>query len=208
MRRKPSAKKEMLTAYDRNLNSIGEYPRSEVHGKSMLHRTIRVWMVDKARDTIWFQKRSMSKSLFPGKYDPIATGHVDPGESARAAALRELREETGVDAGDGELIYAGDLPFPFERPDGKTDNELASVFVYAPEEIPELKTSDEVMGYASMRAKEYRFLLMIGASANADIYGLLEPDVAKKGCLETYDFCCLDEAEFALVNKALKSMAG
>ncbi|MFE6979424.1 NUDIX domain-containing protein [Streptomyces sp. NPDC057682] len=40
-------------------------------------------------------------------------GHVDPGETSRTAAARELAEETGVHAVPQELVRIG----PFDRPD-------------------------------------------------------------------------------------------
>jgi 8-oxo-dGTP diphosphatase len=37
-------------------------------------------------------------------YWSLPGGHIEPGETARAAALREAREETGVDAELGNLV--------------------------------------------------------------------------------------------------------
>ena len=47
----------------------------------------------------------------------LAAGKVESGESDRHAALRELQEETGYVAGDGELEHLGD--FKFVGSDGK-----------------------------------------------------------------------------------------
>src|SRR5437763_6195321 len=46
----------------------------------------------------------MTKDTFPGAWDSSASGHVDSGESYDACALRELREELGLE-----------LPSPPER---------------------------------------------------------------------------------------------
>jgi 8-oxo-dGTP pyrophosphatase MutT (NUDIX family) len=43
-------------------------------------------------------------------------GGVDPGESHREAALRELTEETGLVADDvGEMVYSETIPLPYDE---------------------------------------------------------------------------------------------
>lgn len=49
---------------------------------------------------------------FKGQW-ALPGGHVDPGETSRAAAARELAEEAGVYAAPDELQQVG----PFDRPD-------------------------------------------------------------------------------------------
>lgn len=50
------------------------------------------------------QKRSASKSFLPGAWD-VTAGAVDPGESGRQAAVRELQEELGLDIAGNELKF-------------------------------------------------------------------------------------------------------
>ena len=52
-------------------------------------------------------------------------GHIEPGETAQAAALRETREETGVDADIAGLVDVHDVIL--RRPDGS----LAAHYVIA-----------------------------------------------------------------------------
>lgn len=40
-------------------------------------------------------KRAVSESLYPGLWQPI-TGRMNPGEKAWEAAIREIKEETGI----------------------------------------------------------------------------------------------------------------
>ena len=73
----------------------GQRPRSEVHRLGLKHRAVHV-LVFNARGEIFLQKRSLKKDCFPGLWDSSASGHLEPGESYDACALRELREELGL----------------------------------------------------------------------------------------------------------------
>jgi isopentenyl-diphosphate Delta-isomerase len=46
---------------------------------------------------VFLQKRSMLKDRQPGLWDSSASGHVDSGENYDACAMRELREEIGLE---------------------------------------------------------------------------------------------------------------
>jgi isopentenyl-diphosphate delta-isomerase type 1 len=75
---------------------IGRLSRAEVHRQALRHRAIHV-LIFNARGEIFLQKRSMQKDNFPGRWDSSAAGHLDCGESYDACALREVKEELGID---------------------------------------------------------------------------------------------------------------
>ena len=75
---------------------IGQKPRSEIHRLKLNHRAVHV-LVFNSRVELFLQKRSMKKDCFPGAWDSSASGHVDSGESYDACAVRELREEIGLE---------------------------------------------------------------------------------------------------------------
>jgi isopentenyl-diphosphate delta-isomerase len=74
---------------------IGQAPRSEVHRRRLNHRAVHV-LVFNRRGEVFLQKRSTKKDCFPGVWDSSASGHVDRGEEYDACAVREVREELGV----------------------------------------------------------------------------------------------------------------
>lgn len=74
---------------------IGQAPRSEVHRRKLKHRAVHV-LVFNSRGELFLQKRSMQKDCFPGAWDSSASGHLDRGEQYDACAMREVREELGV----------------------------------------------------------------------------------------------------------------
>jgi isopentenyldiphosphate isomerase len=74
---------------------IGRETRREVHRTGLKHRAVHV-LVFNARGEVFLQKRSMSKDSSPGLWDSSTSGHLDRGEDYDACALRELREEIGL----------------------------------------------------------------------------------------------------------------
>ncbi len=75
---------------------VGQNTRREVHARGLWHRAVHV-LVFNARGEVFLQKRSMRKDIAAGKWDSSASGHLDSGEDYDACAVRELREELGLD---------------------------------------------------------------------------------------------------------------
>ena len=109
--------------------------RKEAHEKGILHRTSHVWIVRQAAGgwQILMQKRSLEKDSFPGLYDTSSAGHIPAGDEPLPSALRELKEELGLDAKPEELVYAGHFYIRYEQVFHGAlfrDNEYANVYVY------------------------------------------------------------------------------
>jgi isopentenyldiphosphate isomerase len=75
---------------------IGQAPRKEVHARGLRHRAIHM-LVFNSRGEVFLQKRSMKKDTAAGLWDSSSSGHLDSGEDYDACAVRELREEIGLD---------------------------------------------------------------------------------------------------------------
>jgi len=93
---------ERLEVVNEKGGIISKATRNEVHNKGLLHREIHVWIYNK-RGEIVLQKRSENQETFPGMWDASVGGHVDLGEKPLEAAIRELKEETGLLAGSDNL---------------------------------------------------------------------------------------------------------
>ena len=87
---------EIFDVVDDRDEIVGRQTRSEVHRLVLKHRAVHV-LVFNARGEIFLQKRSMKKDCFPGKWDSSASGHLDHGEEYDACAVREVREEIGLE---------------------------------------------------------------------------------------------------------------
>jgi isopentenyldiphosphate isomerase len=93
---------ERLEVVNEKGSIINKATRKEVHDKGLLHREVHVWLYNK-RGEVVLQKRSKNQETFPGMWDASVGGHVDLGEKPLEAAIRELKEETGLLAGPGGL---------------------------------------------------------------------------------------------------------
>ena len=98
---------EMFDIVDENGEPTGVVKeRTKVHEDGDLHRTSHVWIVrdnNKGGLDVLLQKRSESKDSNPGCYDISSAGHIPAGSGYLDSALRELKEELGIDAFSEEL---------------------------------------------------------------------------------------------------------
>lgn len=118
----PPSSTESLDAVDENDAVVATLPRREIHEGGHLHRAVHVWVRNKAGE-IYLQFRSHLKDSHPRKWDSSASGHVDPGESYAACAVREMWEELWVKP-KGDLVRVARLPAS-----EATDREFIEVFL-------------------------------------------------------------------------------
>jgi 16S rRNA (adenine1518-N6/adenine1519-N6)-dimethyltransferase len=90
-----STPEEIFDVVNEHDEVVGRCPRSEVHRRGLNHRAVHVLIFNRRGD-LFLQKRSMLKDCFPGVWDSSASGHLDCGEDYDACAVRELREELGL----------------------------------------------------------------------------------------------------------------
>jgi len=122
--------KEIFDVVNERDEVIDRRPRNEVHQLGLLHRAIHV-LVFNSRGETFLQKRSMTKDREPGKWDSSSSGHVDSGEDYDACAVRELREEIGLDMNVGTVATRASPPLQklFKIAAGpETDQEFVWVY--------------------------------------------------------------------------------
>lgn len=102
---------ELLDIVDEDGNPTGEtVGREAAHRDGIRHRTSHVWLVRSGpggRMQVLVQKRAADKDSFPGCWDVSSAGHIPAGEDWVTSALRELKEELGVEAGPEDLQWLG-----------------------------------------------------------------------------------------------------
>ena len=110
---------EMVDVIDENDNVIDTLPRKEVRSRNLLHRGAAI-VIKNNKGELLVHKRTMSKDVFPGKYDMFVGGAVSAGENYEESAKREMEEEVGVTA---------NLNFKFKHMSScKTNPGVTSVF--------------------------------------------------------------------------------
>lgn len=131
---------ELLDALDENGNRTGQTrERNLAHRYGTWHATAHVWIIRKGKDgraQVLLQKRSRDKDSFPGCLDISSAGHIPAGGDALTSALRELREELGIEAEPEELLPIGRLKLISEQVFyGKPflDRQFSSVYLYRKE---------------------------------------------------------------------------
>ncbi len=105
---------ELLDVVDENGEPTGETVGREVaHRDGVRHRTAHVWLVRLGmlgQMQVLVQKRAADKDSFPGCWDVSSAGHVPAGQDWTTSALRELKEELGVEARPEDLQWLGVHP--------------------------------------------------------------------------------------------------
>ena len=102
---------EILKIYDNLYNVIGVAPRSEVHKKGLLHQVVHLWMMEVKNGEKWlyFRQRSMHRKDFPGLYDLISSGHIDPEETFEDAIIENTANKLGVVLTRDDIRHIGNI---------------------------------------------------------------------------------------------------
>ena len=133
---------EYLDIFDSSGNCIGKALRSECHGNpALLHRTSHVVVMHPDGKRMLLQKRAADKLIQPGKWDTAVGGHLECGESFESGALRELREELGVNGSVVlEKLFDGKIRNDIESEDTRVFGAiLAGEFDFQKSEIAEVR---------------------------------------------------------------------
>ena len=100
---------EILDIFTRDGRHIGTKTREECHQNNpgYYHKPVWIWVINNS-DEILVQKRSAKKKSFQGYWDIPSAGHVDTGESIIEGAIRETKEELGLDTDAEDYQFVGE----------------------------------------------------------------------------------------------------
>jgi isopentenyldiphosphate isomerase len=87
---------ELLYWVDEQDRVLGSVSRKRVHDERLLHREVALLVFDEKKGVL-FQKRSMKKRSNPGLWSTSVAGHIEFGTEPLETALREAKEEVGLE---------------------------------------------------------------------------------------------------------------
>jgi len=126
--------KELLDIWDASGKPTGQVlEKSIAHQKGLFHPTVHVWFYTSA-PSLLLQKRGANKETFPNLWDVSVAGHVSSGESILDGALREIKEEIGLQLKLDDLLLIDVRKNINQFSNGIIDCEFQHVF------LSELKT--------------------------------------------------------------------
>jgi isopentenyl-diphosphate Delta-isomerase len=133
---------DLFDSENKPLSKIKE--RRLVHKDGDWHRTSQVWVMNQKRE-ILCNLRSKEKDLFAGYWDLSVGGHVEASKTYEETALRELKEEIGIDATLDEIRFLSDEKVEgIYKEKNLTDREHARLFLYISDvKIESLKVQRE-----------------------------------------------------------------
>ncbi|TBN15319.1 NUDIX hydrolase [Hyunsoonleella pacifica] len=134
--------------------------KSIIHKEGLYHHTAHVWLYTKDKKILLAQ-RSSKKSICPLLWDVSVAGHIDAGETAKQAAIRETLEEIGLKLIENDLNLIGIFKCFQNYDNGLIDNEFHNTFIGELKvPLPELTPQeDEVEALKLVSFKEFEYFL-------------------------------------------------
>lgn len=125
---------EYVDYYNEKGEVIGYCTRAEADLKNYIYPNSIVFVFT-PDGRIWIQKRSLTKSHYPGMWDTSACGAIAHNEDPRVAAERELKEEMGIDC---SLEFADKFLNTFRgEGDQLTRSRMSHIFIGISDQAPE-----------------------------------------------------------------------
>lgn len=87
-----------------------------------------IWRLKTGVLEILLQKRAADKRTWPDFWDISAAGHIDLGEDPLTAAVREIKEEIGLNVRKEDLVFISKRRDLLNAPSGAVENEFRWVY--------------------------------------------------------------------------------
>jgi len=78
--------------------------KTKAHQLGLWHASAQVWFVTSDNEVL-LQKRALNKDTYPGLWDISVAGHLSAGDTPKQAAVREIKEEIGLQIEESQLCF-------------------------------------------------------------------------------------------------------
>jgi len=131
--------------------------KSEAHLKGLWHASAQIWLYTPQGD-ILIQKRTPNKDTYPNLWDISVAGHLSAGDTPRNAAVREIKEEIGINLNIKDLHHLKTIKNSKKPNERITDNEFNHLYICCtPIVIEKLKLqASEVADVKLISIKEFK----------------------------------------------------
>lgn len=120
---------ELIDILDADGNYTGKsIMKSEAHKRGIFHPSIHVWLYTK-KGEILIQQRAKNKDTHPGLWDVSVAGHIGAGEDVTESAIREVKEEIGLDITENQLYKLGVYKYSYQHHKDLLDCEFHHTFL-------------------------------------------------------------------------------
>lgn len=141
---------ESIDIYDQLGQHTGKAMcKNQAHEQGVIHKGVCVWILN-AQNELLLQTRS-EHVMLPSKLDISFSGHIRSGETSVQAAIREGKEELGIDLKMDQLMYLFTCR-EYGGIEGYYENEIDDVFLYR-EDLP-----IDAYQFCDQEVKEVRYV--------------------------------------------------
>ena len=120
---------ELIDILDDHGNLTGQNClKSIAHQQGFNHATVHIWFYT-FEGNVLLQQSGAAKKIYPLLWDVSVAGHVNSGENLYYAAIREVKEEIGLNIRKEALIKIGVMKSFKSYDFGVIDNEFHTVFI-------------------------------------------------------------------------------
>lgn len=120
---------EFFDILDENGGKTGQTkPRTEVHRDGDWHKAVHIWIVNDNNEVL-LQKRSPNKDSNPNMWDISSAGHLSAGDKSLSGAVREIKEELGIDVLPSQLRLIGTRKKASHYKSSFINNEFNDVYL-------------------------------------------------------------------------------
>ena len=120
---------EFFDILDEQGNKTGKIKkREDVHRDGDWHKSVHIWIVNDKNEVL-LQKRSSNKDSHPNMWDISCAGHLIAGDTSISGALREAKEELGLDLCSSQLQLIGQRKKASCYTQAFINNEFSDVYL-------------------------------------------------------------------------------